>query len=519
MQAPKPLRDYTDRWYFGDSSEFLQESFLIGFVDRRNSFIGTKRNAFRYRSIATFIAMSNASGKKRLIKHRGSSQDEDSDDGLFESNTMITSNNLSKVTGKKRLMKHKSSSQDNDSDDDLFNADNSSNKFMVKKDYKHHNTPGSILENIILNDDVEKLLQYLSTFNITNCNENQCVFITIYDLLLFCCEQNASGCIKQLINTKYTKLMNNTNIINKNETNIPQGKEQAVYIDMSADAYMPFVLLLDGNKDLYYPESYHLLPFVPSQLKSPLLVLLMHYQNTNAYNDTLGHFAFQYPLHCVQMLKLKVCIESCEINRQFPPLLFQLVSESLYFSIYTIIIAINDRLTRNKLSNRQIDNHGEKMVNENHANFTKHSDVLKLLRHQDKNDGATLLHYASEEGIIALVNIILSLDSTLATDEDAEGMTPLMSACMVGHTAVVKELLPVSKITQTDKSGWTAFLYALYSEQADCVLCLLQDNMNTILTQFQALNSFILSSMDHANTRYSIELYLFPRILTWYLTA
>lgn len=416
---------------------------------------------------------------------------------------------MSKVSGKKRLIRHRSRSQDEDSDDDLFNADNSSTKIMKIKDYTHQNTPGSILERIIMNDDIDKMLQYLSTFNIVNCSENECVFITIYDLLLFCCEQNASGCIKYLINTKYTKIMNNTNITNKNDASVPQVKEDAIYIDVSADAYRPFALLLDGNKDLYYPELYNLLSFVPNRLKSPLLVLLMNYQNTNTYNDSLSHFAFQYPIHCMQMLKLKVCMESCEINREYPPLIFQLVSESSYFSIYTIIIALNDRLTHNKLSNGHNDTRGEAIIDDNNTKFTKHSDVLKLLRHKDKNDGATLLHYASEEGIVALVNILLSLDSTLATDEDSEGMTPLMSACMVGNTEVVKELLPVSMITQTDKSGWTAFLYALFSEQADCVLCLLQDNMNTILTQFQALNGFILSSMDHANTRYRAKLLIF----------
>jgi len=329
--------------------------------------------------------MNKISGKKRLMKHKSSSQEADSDDdGLLDSNSPTTSN-MSKVTGKKRLMKHKSSSQEADSDDDLFNSDNKSTNIAIERDYCHQNTPGTTLESIIMNDDVSNMLKYLFTFNITNCNQKECLFITIYDLLLLCCQHNATNCTKQIINTKYNKLMNNI-LINNTDSNTPRVEEGAVYVDISTDAFTPFTLLLDGNKDVYYADSYKLLPYIPSLVMSPLLVLLTNYQNTNVHNDILSNFVFQYPLHCMQLLKSKICMESCEVSREFPPLLLQLVSDSSYFSIYAMILAMNDRFIGRRSEDSAARN--------NTTDFTKHPDILKLLRFKDKNDGTTTNSYS-----------------------------------------------------------------------------------------------------------------------------
>jgi ankyrin repeat protein len=111
--------------------------------------------------------------------------------------------------------------------------------------------------------------------------------------------------------------------------------------------------------------------------------------------------------------------------------------------------------------------------------------VIELLKKKN-NDGSNLLLWAAEEGLADFVDALLHMVPELIAQVDKAGITPLHSACMMGHVEVLHVLLRHDiDIFVADRRGWTGLLYALLRENVPCVLELLKANTDGALQHIQ----------------------------------
>jgi glycerophosphodiester phosphodiesterase len=84
--------------------------------------------------------------------------------------------------------------------------------------------------------------------------------------------------------------------------------------------------------------------------------------------------------------------------------------------------------------------------------------------HFISRSGETVLHIAAEQGLVAVVKALVSQTSVHNnSQEDANGWTPLIIACVQGHCAIVETLLQAgADASICDHRGWLAKDHALY---------------------------------------------------------
>ena len=93
-------------------------------------------------------------------------------------------------------------------------------------------------------------------------------------------------------------------------------------------------------------------------------------------------------------------------------------------------------------------------------------------------EGNTVFHLACLHGHIECAQLLeySSCDTWAVTNE---GVTALMMAAKQGHAALCKQLLPMADLEARCKKGWSAFIHACASGQADCAEVLVRADCDT----------------------------------------
>jgi len=87
-------------------------------------------------------------------------------------------------------------------------------------------------------------------------------------------------------------------------------------------------------------------------------------------------------------------------------------------------------------------------------------DVIKIRR---KGDGMTLLMVGSVVGDVDLVDSLLTLGASTTEQDNGEGNTALIGACLAGHLGVVKALVGAgAPLSQANDDGITPWIAAAW---------------------------------------------------------